>query len=430
MHAPGLIVAAALLTVLFSGTTPTVAQPLQPAPASTPQLAPVSIEDAVLQAASALFSKAVLPPDTGEKLRVVIDPLVDGVTGAQSLATQSVERAVVEFVRSSHPRFEIVPFSADALETASLLFIGTFTPVSKDAQASSPKDAYRVWFTLIDIKSRKIISKARSLALPNGVDPSPSASFGDSPVWTKDRAVEAYIRSCEGKKLGDLVDASFLDGIQSAAYVAEAMRAYDAKRYEEALELYEKAARTNGGDQLRVHNGIYLANYKLNRLREAEEAFGRVVDFSLANNRLAVKFLFRPGSIEFFENANMTTPYRMWLGQIVRRAEKSDACLTLVGHASRTGPESFNDRLSRDRAEALLATLRSQAPLLSPRLTATGVGFRETLVGTGRDDASDALDRRVEFKITPCAEPAGSSAVSPKRQDVTDRKEGRISALR
>jgi hypothetical protein len=35
-------------------------------------------------------------------------------------------------------------------------------------------------------------------------------------------------------------------------------------------------------------------------------------------------------------------------------------------------------------------------------LKATGVGSRETLIGTGRDDASDAIDRRVDFNVSDC----------------------------
>ena len=30
-------------------------------------------------------------------------------------------------------------------------------------------------------------------------------------------------------------------------------------------------------------------------------------------------------------------------------------------------------------------------------------GFRDNIVGTGRDDASDAIDRRVEFSVVPCS---------------------------
>jgi hypothetical protein len=34
-----------------------------------------------------------------------------------------------------------------------------------------------------------------------------------------------------------------------------------------------------------------------------------------------------------------------------------------------------------------------------------GAGSSELIVGTGKDDVSDALDRRVEFKTIPCAVP-------------------------
>jgi hypothetical protein len=36
------------------------------------------------------------------------------------------------------------------------------------------------------------------------------------------------------------------------------------------------------------------------------------------------------------------------------------------------------------------------------KVQASGVGWRETLVGIGTDDARDAPDRRVEFKRRPC----------------------------
>jgi hypothetical protein len=36
------------------------------------------------------------------------------------------------------------------------------------------------------------------------------------------------------------------------------------------------------------------------------------------------------------------------------------------------------------------------------QLQVSGVGYRENIVGTGADDASDAVDRRVEFKTVEC----------------------------
>ena len=46
--------------------------------------------------------------------------------------------------------------------------------------------------------------------------------------------------------------------------------------------------------------------------------------------------------------------------------------------------------------------LQEQAKGLHQRLITTGVGPRQTVVGTGKDDASDAVDRRVEFKTIAC----------------------------
>lgn len=41
-------------------------------------------------------------------------------------------------------------------------------------------------------------------------------------------------------------------------------------------------------------------------------------------------------------------------------------------------------------------------PEIVGQLTSTGMGFRENLIGGGTDDARDALDRRVEFRVRGC----------------------------
>jgi outer membrane protein OmpA-like peptidoglycan-associated protein len=80
----------------------------------------------------------------------------------------------------------------------------------------------------------------------------------------------------------------------------------------------------------------------------------------------------------------------------------SKACLEITGHTSPTGPEPLNERLSLLRAEYVKAQLEAAAPALAKRTIAAGVGSRQTLVGNARDDASDAIDRRVEFKVIDC----------------------------
>jgi outer membrane protein OmpA-like peptidoglycan-associated protein len=148
--------------------------------------------------------------------------------------------------------------------------------------------------------------------------------------------------------------------------------------------------------------GMYLSSWKLGCTAEAERAFAQVVALGLANNNLGVKFLFNPNTTDFWSDSKVSGPYGLWLRQIARQAAESKVCMEVIGHTSRTGSEQYNDRLSLSRATYIKQRLESEAADLGDRLRASGKGFRENIVGTGTDDASDALDRRVEFKIISC----------------------------
>jgi outer membrane protein OmpA-like peptidoglycan-associated protein len=132
----------------------------------------------------------------------------------------------------------------------------------------------------------------------------------------------------------------------------------------------------------------------------AEEAFGKVAALGLATNNLNMKLLFRPGSTEFVAGRESAV-YPMWIRQIARAVQTTKSCLSIVGHSSRTGTEAVNDRLSLQRAESVKRLLEAAARLPG-QLTATGMGYRENIVGSGTDDAADAVDRRVEFKVVDC----------------------------
>jgi outer membrane protein OmpA-like peptidoglycan-associated protein len=153
---------------------------------------------------------------------------------------------------------------------------------------------------------------------------------------------------------------------------------------------------------MRVLNGIYLTNVKLNRVAEAEQAFGRVVAFGIAANELGVKFLFNPGSTEFWSDPRVSGAYGMWLRQIAKEGNAAKVCMNIVGHTSRTGSESVNDALSLRRAAYIKQRLATESAEFAGRTRPLGMGFRQNIVGSATDDAVDALDRRVEFKIVPC----------------------------
>ena len=377
-----------------------------PSPAAVTAAPPpppiMAFDDAVTFAATNLFGKAVLP-DGARRLPLVIDPLIDGNTGAQSVSTQAMEQRIGAMLRANFPRYDLQPFTTTALTRSPLLFIGTVTAVDKaGSNAPGPREWYRVCLALIDLQSGKIVSKGLGRARPDSVDSTPIAFYQDSPAWVPDGATDGYVKTCQGTKVGDPINPAYWDKIVAAAMINDAMNSYNAGRYEDALDLYRGIARSGGGDQLRVYNGVYLSSLKLGRKDDAAQAFGKIVDYGIAQKRIAMKFLFRPGSTLFVNDQQINTQYQVWLKQIGARTGTANACMEVSGHTSRTGPEPLNDRLSLVRAQYITQRLDNGLPGTARRTVAVGKGSREPISGLGTDDARDALDRRVEFKVIAC----------------------------
>ena len=392
----------ALLSVLASGCASAPPETAAPAAAAAPRAAQ-PFDEAVAGLADALVAKVeALPP--GRRI-LVIDPLIDRATGAQTVATRSIGGRIEEQVRSRHPGVEMRPFNTAALAERPLILLGSMAGV---AEAGSVQPAvgqprvYRIWAVLADLESNRVLGREMAWVAARDVETKPTAFFRDSPAWTPDPVAAAYIRTCSSTA-GTPIDPAYLQALQAQAVLADAVAAYDAGRYRQALSGYDQALRLTGGEQLRTLNGLYLANWTLGRRGEAEQAFARVVDHGFRQDRLAMKLLFRPGATAFWPDPAVSGPYPMWLRQIARRAAARDACLDVSGHTSPTGAAARNEGLSLARAERVRASLARQEPVLAERARARGVGARENIVGTGTDDASDALDRRVEFRPLACA---------------------------
>jgi outer membrane protein OmpA-like peptidoglycan-associated protein len=327
---------------------------------------------------------------------VVVDPMVETGTGQQTAATLLLERRVLDRIGARHELFEAMPFEPGSLAKAQYLLTGTMAR----AQAGN-KGAFRVNLALTELKSGSVVAHASALARDDGLDNRPTAYYRDSPVLVKDRVTEGYIRTTAAAP-GARADSQYFEQVNAAPLIREADAQYNAERYQEALGRYSAVAAMPTGAQMRVLNGVYLANVKLGKSAEAEQSFGKLVAFGIAYRELGVKFLFNPGSTEFWSDSRVSGAYPMWLRQIARESTAAKACMEVVGHTSRTGSEPFNEQLSRQRAEAIRQRLASEAPELATRTRTAGMGFRQNIVGSGTDDLTDVLDRRVEFKIVPC----------------------------
>ncbi|MGJ7522742.1 OmpA family protein [Variovorax sp. LT1P1] len=367
---------------------------------ATPQASrsttPLPLDQAAVQATDALMAQTTSMVGFLSKRSLVLDPMIDAGTGQQTVATQTLQRRVADRLAAGHDTVQILPFLPENLAKATYLLTGTLS-----RQAVGVAGPLTVRLALTDVRSGNVVAQASALALERGVDSTPLVYDQDSPVLAKDRVIDGYVRTTATPP-GQRADPQYLERIAVAPVIDEATKLYNAARYQEAAAKYNAAGALPAGDQLRVLSGIYLSAVKLERTAEAEQAFSKIVDYGIRNKQLGVKFLFRPGTTEFWADPKVSGPYVMWLRQIAGRSTEAAVCLDVVGHTSRTGTEPVNDALSMQRANVIRQKLVAEAAALGNRTRASGKGFRENIIGSGTDDAVDALDRRVEFKIVGC----------------------------
>lgn len=345
--------------------------------------------------------EAALKPEAPPPKKIVVDASLDGVSGQQTMATRFLDTRLLGRATARFPQFEVAKLGAASSEPkARFLLAATVTPIGQISEQSPAR--FRVNLSLTDLQTGYVLAQSAVQTTEVGVDMTPTKFYQDSPSITRDRVVEGHVRTAQAKA-GSEADGVYVSSLAVSALIAEGSQYYDAGQFDQSLHAYEAAAARPDGKQLRVFNGLYLNNMQLGRSEAAEAAFARIISLGLATNSLAVKFLFRPGSTEFLADSKISSPYPMWLNVLAKEMGNTQQCISVIGHSSRTGTESVNDRLSLARASAMQRKLESIVPELTQRLQPVGMGYRENLIGTGTDDLRDSLDRRVEFRVRNCS---------------------------
>jgi outer membrane protein OmpA-like peptidoglycan-associated protein len=364
--------------------------------------APLPFADAVARAGQQLLRSA--RNELGNEPRtLVIDPLIDANTGGQTVDTVRMGKQLEAAAKAQTSGWSLKPLTRQSLADRPLLLIGTLTPINAEPAIDKQADAYRIWLTLIDTRTNRVVAKQLDRATVDSVNPEPLPYYRDSPSWHKDRTVAGYINSCQiNTRIGDLADPDYVTRLPAAATVIDAIAAYNAGQYAQANKLYKDAVPLADHGDLRVLNGLYLTSWRLGQRQEAKEAFSKLVASGLELKKLPLKILFMPGQTTFMKINDLPEQYEIWLDALAAQATKVNACIRITGHTSRTGPASVNLPLSRRRADAIMRLLTQRSSALAAKLSPIGVGSREALSGLGTDDARDALDRRVEFRVADC----------------------------
>ncbi len=360
---------------------------------------PEPLDSSVLRAGERLFNDA-LRALGNERRDLVIDPFIDANTGQQTLSGVAAGGKLASLLAERFPHWTVRPLERKALASNPLLLIGTLTPVAPSDAGNGAPDAYRLWLTLVDLRSGNIVAKRLDRATLASVNAEPLPFFRDSPTWHKDRTTLAYVNSCQAQgRVGARIDPLYLWRLPAAALLNEAIGAFNDKKYAQARRLFVQASDIADPDDLRVQSGRYQSSWRLGAKDDAAQELKRLVANGLAAKSLPLKVLFQPGSTIMLPGAELREQYRQWIREVARQANASQQCLRVIGHASRSTSATTAVELSQRRAATVRWLLAQAAPASSSRFTAQGAGSRDNLIGLGSDDLSDALDRRIEFRI-------------------------------
>lgn len=400
-----LALAVCVIAAVAGCARPKPAPPPQAPVSTAPPANPVQLERAVIATVADVVAQLKRSGGVFDRLRpgapvqgIIVDRFVDSVTGQATKSTRALDTLALNTLKIQHPELDAVAVSSANVAAGRVLLAGAIG-LEPEPQGSTRR--WRVHISATDVATRIVAATSSAWIEDKDLDTTPTAANAEAPVYLRDRALDAQIETARVKP-GTTAAPAYLENLPRSVVTAEAEDLYEQKRYDEALAKFLSAASMRNEPSPRVHSGGYLTNMKLNRPSDAEREFGKLVEIGLESGSFAARFLFRVNSTEFVPDPTRRAEYAIWMRQISRTVAASRACATLVGHASRTGAEAYNDRLSLQRAEEVRRHLVRLEGTLSSRTTAEGKGFRENLVGSGTDDERDQLDRRVEIRSRSC----------------------------
>jgi tetratricopeptide (TPR) repeat protein len=324
----------------------------------------------------------------------------------ESIAAAKAKQIVASHLDTTAPELKRIPADVAAEKPVDLMLSASLAPKeaqvpglpgAKPTAAQAQGDVAQVLtLVLIDSKTREVLARSQGPVRTPAADTLPTTYSADSPVIFKQAATGT------NAKAGTQLSTDDMAAVGTLGLINQAQDAYGTGQYQKALTIFQTAATQASNYTIRAYNGQYLSLLKLGREKEAREAFTHVISEGFKAQTLAVKLLFTPGQTTFLADPAVSGAYGFWLQEISVQAAAAPSCMEVSGHTSRTGEEGFNQRLSLARSQRVLDLMRANQPGLAPRLSATGKGWSENIVGSGTDDALDAIDRRVEFKIAPC----------------------------
>jgi outer membrane protein OmpA-like peptidoglycan-associated protein len=347
--------------------------------------------------------QGIMPRIQGALQTVVFNPFVELDSGQVLQVSLEIEALFGEEVRQNFKNFQLVRLHTQSLQQADYIINGVIQYVANFSQHKTRK-YYQVSAAIVDLKTKSIVTNGKVWIVTEGevLDYRPTPSYQDNPMYIKGPLLQGLIDTV-ANSVGAKVDIDYYALMETKALLVEAQTAYDNGYYERARQLFKNLIQREDGKIIEAYGGLYMTDFKLDQLEEAEENFGKMVAVGIAMGKLPIKFLFQSHLTDFVDVPSLQQQYTIWLRQIsLYFGKHTDKCVNIVGHTSKYGSYEHNKRLSKRRADKIQEFMSGFVADIIQRSRTDGKGSDETIVGTIPDSTENAIDRRVEFDIVDC----------------------------
>lgn len=325
---------------------------------------------------------------------IPVDLFFNEHSAEEATASKNLQQNLVAALTASLPNASFGPMDTRNIQNARWVTLASYASV-KAAEVNKDGQWIRLKVAIADVKSGEMVAQVVTHVDAKQFNTAPTRFFKSVPMYLTDTSHKDRNAVLAGQRrpLGQ--------GLMVRAAMMEATQSFDVENWVEAEQRFSKVLELSP-----VHTGALSGLYEVLWLRgnktEAEKVFVRLSAAGIEAGSLSVKLLFKLSSTDFIDEADLNQQYQLWLRAIGQAVIAKNVCLDVNGHASASGSIEFNQRLSLSRAARIVSRLQQSASLSKGALASYGKGSTEMIVGTGADDATDSIDRRVEFVVRDC----------------------------
>lgn len=325
---------------------------------------------------------------------IPVDLFFNEQSAEEAVASKNLQKSLIDALVHSAPDGKFASLDAKNIQNAKWVAVANYASV-KSAEVGREGQWIQLKVAFADVKTGAMVAHVTTHVPAAQFNSAPTNFYKNAPLYLKDvtHADRNAVLSGKGRSL--------TNSLQIRAALLAATDAYEAENWAVAQAGFERVLEIAPAHTGAL-SGLYQVLWVTGHAAEAEAAFARLAAAGVDAGSLSVKLLFKLGSTDFVDDADLGKQYQLWLRAMGQTVAQRKVCLDINGHASASGSVDYNQKLSLARATRVAGRMQQLGALSKGVIAPYGKGVSEMLVGTGANDATDSIDRRVEFLVRAC----------------------------